>query len=282
MRARLESALGAGSKPQASSWWSEAFVRVGTEGARAVAELLPALARRIGTAPLGGGLLEVPIHGRRAARADLNAWRLADAAGFCLLERAEGGDPLLTELYSHGDLEERTILLRAITLLPINEGSLALLSEALRSNVESHFAAAVCDSNLPARAAEDERFGEAGFNRLILKAAFLGRPPAALLQVETQANPELSRMLQDLATEREAAGRAVWPGTNLLIAFAPTEGSVARIVGGLEHGDDQQRLAAAEGCLQLNRADLKPFVSERLTREPRPAIRAVLQRIVKA
>ena len=282
MRARLEAILKSGLTPQAWDWWRSAVSRVVAEGARAVPELLPAMARRIGSTLLGGGLHTEPMGAERAARVDLDVWRLADAAGFCLLSQAEGGDQLLTELYSHGDLEERTILLRSISLLPITDGSLALLGEALRSNVESHFAAAVCDSNLPARAALDRRFGIVGFNRLILKAAFLGKPLAALLEVETQANSELSRMLQDLATEREAAGRGVWSGTNLLIAFAPTAGTLARIVGGLEHGDDQQRLAATEGLGRLNRADLVPFARERLEREPRPAIRALLQRIVEA
>jgi hypothetical protein len=83
-------------------------------------------------------------------------------------------------------------------------------------------------------------------------------------------------MLQDLATEREAAGRAVWRDTARLIGRAPCPGTTARLVGGLEHGDDGVRLAAAEGLLAMRRGELAAFAAERLPREPREAIRAVL------
>jgi hypothetical protein len=91
-----------------------------------------------------------------------------------------------------------------------------------------------------------------------------------------------SRMLQGLATEREAAGRKVWHDTNLAIAHAPAEGTIARLLGGLEHGDDHHRLAAAEGLAHLRRADLRPYLAERLPRENLPRIRAVLERAIGA
>jgi len=55
-------------------------------------------------------------------------------------------------------------------------------------------------------------------------------------------------------------------------------GTIARILGGIEHGDDQRRLAAAEALALLQRNDLAAFAQERLPREPRPEIRAALQR----
>ncbi|MFH0946482.1 MAG: EboA domain-containing protein [Planctomycetota bacterium] len=280
MRTILETALTSRSDGGPLDWWHSAVSRVETEGPEAIPVLLPALTRRLGSSFLCGGLRTEPLGGPRPARVDLDAWRLADAAGLVLLRIGKPDDRQLTDLYHHGDLEERTILLRAIGLLPVTDGSIELLSQALRSNVETHFSAAVCDSNLPVRAAAHPGFGVEGFNRLVLKAAFLAKPLSALLDVECGANVELSRMLQDLASEREIAGRMVWPGTNLLIAYAPTDGTFARIVGGLEHGDDQQRRAAAEGLEKLARDDLVPFARERLPREPRPVIRAILRRIV--
>jgi HEAT repeat protein len=62
-----------------------------------------------------------------------------------------------------------------------------------------------------------------------------------------------------------------------MIGRAPCAGSIARLIGGLEHGDDGVRLAAAEGLCALGRADLLPFVRERLDREPRAAVRTLLE-----
>ncbi len=278
MQSMLEKALA----PSALEWWRVARARATAGGERALAEILPALARRAGTTRFGGGLLSEKVDSGRAARVDLDAWRLCDAAGLLLIRLAGASDATLIDLFRHGDFEERTIVLRALCLLPVTQATLCLLGEAQRTNVENHFAAAVCDANLPARAAERAAFGQEGFNRLVLKAAFLQEPVSRLLEVETRANPELTRMLQDLASEREAAGRAVWPGTNLLIAFAPIEGTAARLIGGLEHGDDLRRRSAAEGLAVLNHKDLQPFIRERLRREPRAEIRAALERALRS
>jgi len=111
---------------------------------------------------------------------------------------------------------------------------------------------------------------------MLLKIAFLDLPLARVFHAEQLANQELSRMLQDLATEREAAGRSVWRDTDRLISRAPVAGTIARILGGLEHGDDGRRLAAVEGLILLNRKDLAPFAIERLAREPRDVVRKLL------
>ena len=66
------------------------------------------------------------------------------------------------------------------------------------------------------------------------------------------------------------------------IGARPTEGSVARLIGGLEHGDDKTRLAATEGLAMLERADLAGYAVERLPREPRPGIRAALEALIAA
>lgn len=273
----LEASLGDLLADDARNWWRAALERITVDGAKAVPELFPALLRRLGSRTAAGGLLSVALDSDRAALIDRDVWRAADIAGFLLLRTCRADDELLVDLFRHGDLEERTIVLRAMALLPVTRATIDLLDEAQRSNVETHFQAAACDSNLPARAADNDSFGVDAFNRVILKAAFLGLSVSRLLEVETCANVELSRMLADLASEREAAGRAVWQGTNVLIAHAPTAGSLARLIGGLEHGDDLQRRAAAEGLLVLNRAEILPFIRERLPREPRETIRELLK-----
>src|SRR5262249_12698298 len=144
-------------------------------------------------------------------------------------------------------------------LLPIGALTTRLFGEVQRTNVVLHLEAAVCDGDLFARAVGAAGFDQAAANRLLLKVAFLDLPLARLFGAERHANAELSRMLQDLATEREAAGRAVWRDTWRLIGRAPCPGTAARLIGGLEHGDDGVRLAAAEGLLALGRQDLAPF-----------------------
>jgi hypothetical protein len=52
------------------------------------------------------------------------------------------------------------------------------------------------------------------------------------------------------------------------------------LLGGLEHGDDGRRLAAAEGLLALGRRELVPFARERLQREVRAPVRKLLQEFV--
>lgn len=257
----------------AQTWLRSARERTQNEGPTSLPELFPQLPRRIGRELIGGRHLR-----RGDAEVDFAAWRACDAAALALLERPTAPDGVEVDLFMHGDLEERTMVMRCLGLLPVTDSTVGLLGEAQRTNTVTHFEAAVCDSNLAARARSHSGFDEADFNRVLLKVAFLELPLDRLLGATEHANPELSRMLQGLATEREAAGRLVWPDTNRMIAHAPVEGTTARLVGHLEHGDDRHRLAAAEGLAILNRPELAAFVRERLEREPRPGIRSALER----
>lgn len=237
--------------------------------------VFPGLPRRCGRDPVGGG--RVTLGG---GIVDLNAFRRCDVAAAWLLLAAEATDDEQWDLYAHGDIEERTMLLRAIQLLPIAPITVRFLGEVQRTNIVSHLEAALCDGDLFSRTVGQHGFDGDAANRLLLKLAFLDLPLHRAFAAERHANVELSRMLQDLATEREAAGRPVWRDTWRLIGRAPCAGTAARLVGGLEHGDDGVRLAAAEGLLRSNRVDLRPFAVERLPREPRATVRDALQRFV--
>lgn len=267
---RLQAAL----SDEARSFLDGAKER-GSEGLSAV---LPGLARRMGRTPLGGGTHRQDVDGAREAAIDLEQIRLCDAAGMALLEETAPTDSQLVDLYLAGDMEEKTIVLRSMALRSITDATVRLLEEVQRTNVESHFAAGVLDSNLAIRARENGAFDEDAFNRLVLKAAFLGLPLDRMIDATDGANPELSRMLQDLATEREAAGRGVWADTCRMVAKAPTAGSIARIIGGLEHGDDRLRLSAAIAIASLPKGSFNELITERAAREPRPEIREALER----
>ena len=236
--------------------------------------VFPGLPRRIGRSPVGGGVTALG-----PGRVDLDAFRRCDLAAAWLLLAVAATETELLDLYAHGDIEERAMLLRSLALLPLGPVTARLFGEVQRTNVVLHLEAAVCDSDLFVRAVGSDGFPGDDANKLLLKVAFLDVPLRRLFDAERHANPTLSRMLIDLATEREAAGRSVWRDTWRLIGRAPCDGATARLVGGLEHGDDGVRLAAAEGLLALNRAELRPFAAERLPREPRADVRAVLQRL---
>lgn len=276
----LRDLFDAAATPEASAWLDDALQTAAADPGR-IPVLFPQLPRRTGRDYLAGGLRE-----DGTVRVETGAWRTCDAAGLAILTAAgTPSEELLVDLHDRGDLEERTMVLRALAALPVRPVTGRLLGEVQRTNQVVHVAAGALDSNLMARALDEGGaaigFGQDEFNRLMLKLAFVDLPLARAIDATRHANPELSRMLQGLATEREAAGRKVWHDTNLAIAHAPTEGTIARLLGGLEHGDDHHRLAAAEGLAHLDREDLRPYLLERLGRENLPRIRAVLERAVR-
>ena len=190
---------------------------------------------------------------------------------------------MLLDLYLHGDLEERAIVLRCMAFLPITDVTVRLFGEMQRTNTVMHYEAGALDSNLAVRAlktgGEDAGFTRQDFRRLVLKLAFLDLPLWRLFGALEEVSPTLAETLLSYATEREAANRTVWKDTYRVLGQAPVPGAAARLLGGIEHGDDETRLAAAEGLLALGRADLAPYARERLEREPRAAIREVLAKI---
>lgn len=261
------------------AWWSSACERAQTEGAPALPVLFPALARRLGRGLIGGGPTSEPsvAENGRPAIIDLDAWRVCDAAGFHLITHCgDISSEQIVDLFLHGDFEERAIVMRAQALRPVDAATVTLFGEAQRTNTGTHFEALCCESNLPARACGVDDFGLDDLNRVVLKAAFLDLPLARLLEAEAHANAELSRMLQDLATEREAAGRKVWADTDRLLGLAPTRGTLLRLVGALEHGSDNRRRLAAEALARQELPDLGALVRDRIDREPVAAIRELL------
>ncbi len=269
----LSSILGSGIGPEARAWLRAAEADVARDGARALATLLPALPRRLGRTALARG-----IHAEGDARVELGVWRACDLGALTLLRAAQADDETLLGLFAHGDLEERAMLLRAATVRPLGAATAHLIGEAQRSNTVPHFEALCCECDLVARAhGVVTGFDADACNRLVLKAAFLGLRLSRLLDVERHATAELSRMLQDLATEREAAGRPIWVDTLRLAARAPVPGTLGRIIGDLEHGDDGRRLAAVEAAALVRDPRVRPFLEARAMREPKPAIRAACE-----
>jgi hypothetical protein len=261
--------------PDAAAWLEQA-----SASAEQLPLLLPQLARRIGRKPLVETETRIEHEGLHF---DLSAWRACDAAAAQLIARAQPDSEQLIDLYRHGDMEEKAAVLRAVQLMPIGPATLELLGEVQRTNTALHYEAGALDSDLIVRAlregGDDSGFTRADFANLVLKCAFLDMPAGRIFGVFDEATAELSAMLRDFATEREAAGRSVWVDTYHFLGRALCPGALARLLGGLEHGNDAVRHAAALGLAEGGHGQVADFAKERLGREPVPAIRGLLEQL---
>jgi hypothetical protein len=150
----------------------------------------------------------VPAAGRNCGRAELTelpGWRADDAARVVLLAALpHRGEALATEvnaIYRYGDADEKRAVLLALPYLDVGAGCADLLGDALRSNDTRLVAAALGPY---ARHLDD-----AAWRHGVLKCVFMGVPLAAVDRLDERADPELARMLADLALERHAAGRVL-------------------------------------------------------------------------
>lgn len=152
--------------------------------------------------PLPGSSDPVPTEG----------WTVDDAARVLLLLAT--ADPALTEtLYREGDSREKRAVLRALPLLADGARFLELALDAGRTNESDLFAALACDNPYPAR-----HYGERDWNKLVMKAAFVGAPLARIVGLDRRGNRELCRMALDYIDQQESAARAVPPDLDRLIA----------------------------------------------------------------
>ena len=114
------------------------------------------------------------------------------------------------ERYRDGDTEERIRVLDELDALaetgpidgPLRETGVGLVRDALRANDPRLVAAAMgafAGRHLPDH---DWRHG-------VVKLVFMGVPLSVVAGLDERTDAELSRMAQDLAEEREAAGRPV-------------------------------------------------------------------------
>jgi hypothetical protein len=186
-----------------STWLADACAAVAAEPS-AVRGLFPPAGRRCGRGPLDPG---APY-----------GWTVDDAAR-CLLLAAvpHAGTPLLEqlgELYRTGDAAERRAVLRALPLLPVGDGALPLVRDALRTNDTRLVAAALGDYATGHLDAETYRQG-------VLKCVFMGIPLAAVPGLPARADVQLARMMAAFAAERTAAGREVPADIRPVLALFP-------------------------------------------------------------
>lgn len=169
------------------------------------------------TAPrvLGRGPLE-PTDVERAALAQVapgvvfDRWAIVDAGrALTLLELADQwpGDAFVeaaVACYEQGEAREQQSWLKALPLLPEPARFLACAYDACRTNIAPMFEAIACENPFPAA-----HYSELHFNQLVMRSMFLGVALDRIVGREGRLNPTLTRMAQDFAAERRAAGRPV-------------------------------------------------------------------------
>ncbi|MBI3634605.1 MAG: EboA domain-containing protein [Candidatus Rokubacteria bacterium] len=169
-----------------------------------------AAARRLGKATLTTTADEDAALARLGITWPLGGWGLDELGRVALLlsavarlddARLEG---LVEDCYSHGDVRERQATLRALPLLPAPERFLPIAVDACRSHMQPVFEAIACENPYPATC-----FPDLNFNQMVLKALFTGVALARIVGLSDRVTPELTRMADDYASERRAAGRTV-------------------------------------------------------------------------
>jgi hypothetical protein len=187
LRAALDGAL---TDPD---WLERALERVAADP-KAVEELFPAAGRHCGRGPLP-----------RPGPGELG-WSVDDAARTLLLtalpsESATELAATVTMLYRYGDAAEKRGVLRALPRLDLGNQAVDLLRDALRTNDTRLVAAAMGPY---ARHLDDEAWRQA-----VLKCVFMEIELTVIDALDERADAELTRMLDGLAAERQAAGRTI-------------------------------------------------------------------------
>lgn len=234
--------------------------------------VFPSLPRKIGRGALGGGKTEV---GKDIV--DFDALRLCDAAAAVIIARLpeDARRAAAERLYSNGDFEEKRMVQKSLAFVELGGAAAPLLEQAHRTNDQIIFESAFVDSTFAASVLDREQL-----RRVVLKAAFMDLDASRFIDLARFADAELSRMLLEFMSEREAAGRLVWFGSLETAAHAPSPGVEARILGDLWHGDDRRRAAAARAAAIHSGPRILEEVRIRAQREMHPKIRAILESIL--
>ncbi len=187
-------------------WFQEQLERLKPNAFRAV---FAGAGRRLGDALVV--LDDVERRSLAEARLPLpEGWRLCDIGRAALLHavchqlRTEEQPAFIQKQFNRSDNREREAILKTLMMLPDAERFLSIAVDACRSHVQSVFEAIACENPYPS-----EYFPDANFNQLVLKAFFTGVKVERIVNLPERRSPELTRMANDYASERQAAGRRV-------------------------------------------------------------------------
>ncbi len=194
--------------PDGVEWLRATADRIAGGDVAAAGPAFVSAGRRLGRDPLAAG---EPLPGS-SDPVPTEGWTVDDAARVLFLLAAADA-ALIDTLYREGDSREKRAVLRALPLLAGGERYLELALDAGRTNESDLFAALACDNPYPAR-----HYGEREWNKLVMKAAFVGAPIERIVGLERRNNRELGRMALDYIDQQESAARAVPPELDRLVA----------------------------------------------------------------
>lgn len=175
----------------------------------------------------------------------LNHWGVDEIARVLLLLQLAHLPPgiyteIVLEAYELGDNREQQSWLRGLSLLPNNERFLDTAIEACRTNAIPLLEAIACENSYPTC-----HFPELNFNQMVLKLLFNEIRIIRIIGLESRFSTELSRMADDYAREREAAGRTVPSDIWFVLAPKISPSRTKRIYPYLHTDDPEHRYWAA-------------------------------------
>lgn len=116
-------------------------------------------------------------------------------------------------LFRYADMDESVALYMALPVLAYPEEWVHQCTEGLRNNISYVHDAIMQNNPWPAR-----YLPEAAWNQLVLKAFFNEKDMSRVIGLQQRNNHELVLALTDYRAERQAAGRAIHPVIEQLIA----------------------------------------------------------------
>lgn len=251
------------------AWLQDQLAAARSGDRAAVRKAFPGMGRRLGRGELGSDAALARADG---GEAPLRAWRMDDAGRAALIvATSEGRDELARDLYFAGDMRERTGVLRGLAVAGEGDAAMDTVRDACRANARELFEAAVADNPYASAGLTDDEYRQA-----VLKSVFLGVPLERIARLDERADAELTRMLLSYVTEREMAVRTVPPDIWPVAGLAPIPGTVARLVGYLEHPQAAHRAGAARGLGISGDPRGRAFLEERLPRETDESVRAAI------
>ncbi|MFQ5572532.1 MAG: EboA domain-containing protein [Rhodothermales bacterium] len=205
--------VGGRASPAAYEWFDRAGGIGGESFSRSgFSEFFTAAARRLGKVSLDLTRQEVAQLEALDVTWPMSGWTLDELGRVTLLMLAGAQLPetafetLVEECYRQGDNRERQAVLRALPFLPQADRFVPIGAEACRTHIQPVFEALACENPYPAA-----HFPELNFNQMVLKALFTGVALERIVGLQGRVTPELTRMANDYASERRAAGRSVPP-----------------------------------------------------------------------
>lgn len=113
---------------------------------------------------------------------------------------------LIENLFQQGDLNELTILYKALPFYAYANEWTGRCAEGIRSNMGTVLEAIMYENPYP-----EGHLSEAAWNQMILKAIFTDKTLTFIQGLDKRNNERLATSLLDFAEERLAAGRQVDP-----------------------------------------------------------------------